>query len=145
MRRSKSVDASKPLNFFDSPMYLDQWIRAKVKEEKAKAERLRVEEKLSQLFSFDSGNSKTFTEGNYKISLKKNVAYKLDQAGWSAIRDNFPADLRPEKVKFEVDVKGLEYLKANHYDLYKKASDLIEIKENKMTITVEKIKGGKAG
>lgn len=137
------MDASKPLNFFDSPAYLDQWIRAKAKEEKAKAERLRVEEKLSQLFSFDSGNSKTFTEGNYKIYLKKNVAYKLDQAGWSAIRDDFPADLRPEKVKFEVDVKGLEYLKANHYDLYKKVSDLIEIKENKMTITVDKIKGGK--
>ena len=46
------MDASKPLNFFDSPMYLDQWLRAKAKEEKAKAERLRVEEKLSQLFYF---------------------------------------------------------------------------------------------
>lgn len=121
---------------------LKDWLKHKKAENKAKEKRIGIEDKLEKLYGTDfKENSKTFTEEElgFKINLKKNIKYNLDQEAWIAIRPDIPEDLRPEKVSFSLDVKGFEYLKANNKEIYEKVSDCVEIQTNKTTIKVEKI------
>ena len=119
------------------------WTKFKKAEDKNKKARQEIEKELEALYGTDfKETSKSFTEEElgFKINLKKNIVHKLDQEAWQSIRSEFPENLRPEKISFSLDVKGFEWLKANESELYKKVSDCVEIKQNKTTIKVEKIK-----
>lgn len=118
-----------------------EWLKQKRAEDKAKKARYEVEEKIAALYeSSVEGNSKTFKdEEGFNVTVKKNVAYKLDQELWISVRKEIPDNLRPEKIKFELDKKGFEYLKDHAEDLYKIVSNCVTITPNKTTIDVEKI------
>jgi len=120
---------------------LKSWLKFKAAEEKAKKNRNDIEKEIEALYGTDfQETSKTFTEEKFKINLKKNIVYKLDNEAWLSIRNDIPENLRPEKISFSLDVKGFNYLKDNGpEDVYKKVSDCVEIKQNKTTISVEKI------
>lgn len=115
---------------------LKQWIAAKKAEDKAKAKRLEIEGQI-EIPSFE-GQSKTFDEDGFKVTLKKNETYAFDQEKWSDIRKSVPADLRPEKISYSVDKSGLDYLKENNLALYKTVSDTISFKSGKIGFKVEK-------
>jgi hypothetical protein len=135
---------------------LRNWLKAKIAEDKAKAKRIKLDEEIESIYGTDfEGISKTFKEDElgFSVNLKKNIKYDLDQEAWKSIRSDIPAELRPEKVKFEIDVKGFEYLRDNpdvmespdspnslpYKEYYKMVSDCVTIKNNKTTIKVEKI------
>lgn len=120
----------------------DEWLKSKKAEDRAKEKRYAVEQELEKLYILDPSNiSQTFKEEDigFRINLKKNFTYNLDQDAYSSIRTEIPENLRPEKIKFSLDLKGYEYLKDCHIDLYKKISDCVSYKDNKTTIKVEKI------
>jgi len=120
---------------------LKNWLKYKNAEEKAKKNRYEMEKNIEALYGTDfSESSKTFNEEKFKIILKKNIVHKLDNEAWLSVRNDIPENLRPEKISFSLDVNGFNYLKDNGpEDVYKKVSDCVEIKQNKTTITVEKI------
>jgi len=124
---------------------LKEWIKYKKAELKAKNERIKVESILVNLYGTNfPEKSKTFNEEEigFSINIKKNIVYSFDQDAWMSIRTDIPESLRPEKIVFNLDVLGFEYLKAsqneNEKEVYKKISDCVTMKENKPTITVEK-------
>lgn len=123
-----------------------EWIKFKKAEDKAKENRNKVEVELVDLYGTAfKGNSKTFKEEDlgFNINLKKNIKYNLDENEYKSIRSSIPTNLRPEKIKYSLDVKGFEYLKNSENEtekkIYKKVSNCVEIKPNKPTIKVEKI------
>jgi len=121
---------------------LKKWLKAKKAETKAKDDRVAVEDDIIKIYGIDfDGTSRTFKEDDlgFSVNIKKNVIHQFDQDAWKSVREDIPVDLRPEKVKFEVDVKGFEYLKENNKEVYLKVSDCVTVKENKTTVKVEKI------
>ena len=132
------------MNTAEKESLLKEWIKFKKAEDAQKKKRIEVEEKLTLAYgtSFE-GKSKTFKEEElgFSINLKKNVVYSLDQEKWTSIRTGIPVNIRPEKIKFELDVSGFDFLKKSeeHVDIYKLVSDCVTIKENKTSVKVEKL------
>ena len=121
---------------------LKEWIKLKKAATKAKDNLADCDLKIEKLYGTKfEGNSKSFPEKElgFKINVKKNIYYNMDQEKWKNVRVEIDQELRPEKIKFDVDVKGLNWLEDNKPEIYKKASDCIEIKPGKTTIKVEKI------
>jgi hypothetical protein len=114
-------------------------LKVSKKEDDAKKKRLEIEAEIEALFPFTDALSKTFKEEKYKVTIKKNPVMKLDNKLYIPIRESIPEELRPEKVKYDLDSKGFKWLKENNPEIYKKVSDCVEAKDNKSTITVEKI------
>lgn len=120
---------------------LAAWLKAKKAEEKAKKSRNEIETEIAALYgtTFDGG-SKTFKEDDgFKVTIKKNVVYSLDQDAWKTARLSLLDNERPEKIKFELDKTGYEWLRNNNPAQFKIVSDCVSMKENKPTISVEKI------
>jgi len=116
-------------------------------EKKAKKSRNEIEAQLEEIYGTDfEGKSKTFKEEGigFSINLKKSIVYKLDQEAYKSIRSDIPKNLRPEKITFSVNEIGFEFLKKSkkleEREAYLKFSDCVEIKNNKTSIKVEKIK-----
>jgi hypothetical protein len=114
-----------------------EWMKFKKAESAAENKRLEVEEQINLLYDFQE-TSKTFKEGEFNVNIKKNIKISLDQEKYADIRKKIPSDLRPEKVKFELDKAGFDYLKENEVEFYRLVSDCVSIKENKRTIKIEK-------
>ena len=114
-------------------------LKVSKQEDNAKKKRLEIEAKIEALFPFTDALSKTFKEEKYKITIKKNPVMKLDNKLYVPIRESIPEELRPEKIKYDLDSKGFKWLKENKPEFYKMVSDCVEAKDNKSTITVEKI------
>lgn len=122
---------------------LKAWLKAKKAEDTAKNKRYAIEEQINSLYPDFDGNSKTFKEEDlgFSVNVKKNIRFTFDQDAWASVRADIPEELRPEKIKFEVDEKGFKFLKESkeYQETYRKVSDCVTIKENKSTIKVEKI------
>lgn len=120
-----------------------EWLKSKKAEDTAKKKRIEVESQLESLYGNFEGKSKTIKEEElgFSINVKKNVALKLDQEKYIAIRSSIPDALRPEKITFSLDETGFKFLKEKeeYKDIYLKVSDCVEEKVNKSTIKVEKL------
>ena len=125
----------------DKTKLFKDWMKFKKAENKAKAERVKIENSLDEIYGKIEGKSQTIKEVDlgFSINVKKNTKISLDQDAWIEARQNVPVDLRPEKVVFSLDTKGFDYLKEHNQDIYKIVSDCVTIKDNKSTIKVEKI------
>ena len=118
---------------------LAEHLKVSKAEDKAKNRRVEIEAELEKLYGDFDGKSKTFNEEKYKVTIKKNFVQKLDQEKYIAIRPEIPEELRPEKIKFDLDSKGFDWLKENNREIYLKVSDCVTEKQNKSTVSVEKI------
>lgn len=118
---------------------LAEHLKVSKAEDKAKTRRVEIEAELEKLYGDFDGKSKTFNEEKYKVTIKKNFVQKLDQEKYIAIRSEIPEELRPEKIKFDLDSKGFDWLKQNNREIYLKVSDCVTEKQNKSTVSVEKI------
>lgn len=118
---------------------LAEHLKVSKAEDKAKTRRVEIEAELEKLYGDFDGKSKTFNEEKYKVTIKKNFSQKLDQEKYVAIRPEIPEELRPEKIKFDLDSEGFDWLKENNREIYLKVSDCVTEKQNKTTVSVEKI------
>jgi hypothetical protein len=118
-------------------------IKAKKAEYLAKDKRIELEEEIAELYENQfEGKSKTFNENigknKFSIVIKKNVTVTLDQDAYKKVRETLPENLRPEKIKYDIDNEGLAWLKENNSEVYKKVSDCISEKPGKTSVKVEK-------
>lgn len=118
------------------------WLKFEKAEKQAKEKRYEIESEIENLIGLDfEGNSKTFEIDEFKVNLKKNIVYKIDDKAYLSIKNDIPEELDPieEKISYSLNLEGFEYLKTNAREIYKKISDVVDKKENKTTIKVEKI------
>jgi len=130
---SKGEDQKKKL--------LNDLYKHKKAENAAKKKRTDTEVEIEKLYGSFDEKSKTFLEEElgFKIKIKKNSTVKLDQAAYAQARVEIPEELRPEKIKFEVDSEGMKWLKKNNLEIYQVVSNCITEKPGKTSVTVEKI------
>ena len=117
------------------------WLKAKKAEEKAKKARIEIEKELEALIPSFDGLSKTFKEEGFKIAVKKSENYSFEK-DWERERESIPESLRPERIRFEVDKAGLEYLKDStnpeEKEWYKTISKFVNYKPGKTGFKIEK-------
>lgn len=110
------------------------WLDAKAAEHSANEARVKIEEQLIAALGQKEEGAQTHKVGDFKIEIVGKVSRKLDFAAWDIIKDKFPAELRPIKVKEELDEKGVKYLQQNEPQLY--AILPLEIKPAKTAVKV---------
>lgn len=110
------------------------WIAAKSAEEAANKARIDIENRLIAALGQKEEGAQTHNIGQYKIEIVGKVSRKLDFAAWDIIKDKFPENLRPIKVKEELDEKGVKYLQQNEPQLY--AILPLEVKPAKTAVKV---------
>lgn len=111
-----------------------EWIAAKSAEEAANKARIAIEEQIIAALGQKEEGAQTHNVGNYKVEIVGKISRKLDFAAWDIIKDKFPENLRPIKVKEELDEKGVKYLQQNEPHLY--AILPLEIKPAKTAVKV---------
>jgi hypothetical protein len=112
------------------------WELAKTAEQQANAERVKIEEQLIAALGQKEEGAVTHKVGDFKIEIVGKINRKLDFAAWDLVKDQFPENLRPIKVKEELDEKGVKYLQQNEPQLY--AILPLEIKPAKTAVKVVK-------
>jgi hypothetical protein len=111
-----------------------EWIAAKSAEEAANKARIEIENRIVAALGQKEEGAQTHNIGQYKIEIVGKVNRKMDFAAWDIIKDKFPENLRPIKVKEELDEKGVKYLQQNEPQLY--AILPLEIKPAKTAVKV---------
>jgi len=112
-------------------------------ESKAKSERIKLEQQLAEIYisEIDSdAKSKTFSDvEGFKVTVSKGKEnYSLDQEKYAQQRLLITPEMRPEKVKFEIDLKGYEWLRENNKAIYDVVSPCVTMKIGKASVKVEK-------
>lgn len=112
------------------------WFRVKDRETKATEERWEIEKKIVALTGKKDEGSSTVKAGeSFKITVTGTVTRKMDWAKWDTVREQVPVHLHPVKTKFELDEKGVKYLRDNEPEIYRLLP--IEVKEGKTGIKIE--------
>ena len=122
----------------------NEWRSWKHAEDRAKENRLQSELKLIELFGFNKleGSQTIKTDdGNYKISFTAKLDRKLDEDAYRAIEHNLPDNMRPVRVKLELDTKGIKWMEENAPDAYALVAPCITTKPAKTAVKVEFIGG----
>lgn len=110
------------------------WLDAKAAEQKANEARVAIEEQIVAALGQKEEGAQTHKVGSYKVEIVGKISRKLDFAAWDIIKDKFPTELRPIKIKEELDEKGVKYLQLNEPQLY--AILPLEIKPAKTAVKV---------
>lgn len=123
------------------------WQAAKRAEDAAKAERVSAENLIIDLlgFSKDEGSQTFKTDDGWKAVLTAKLDRKLDEEKWLEVENQFPVDMRPIKIKRELDTKGVNWLKNNAPTLYSILSSCMTIKPAKTGVKIERLDGSSIG
>lgn len=113
------------------------WLQAKAAEVRAVAQRLAIEEQIVALTGKRDEGSKTHDAPGLKIVVTGKVTRKMDWKQWNEVVGEFPAELRPVKLKPELDERGVKWLAEHRPDLYAKLP--MEVKPAKTAIEVKAI------
>ena len=113
--------------------------QAKLDEEKAKEQRIALEEELIGLVGAKEEGAQTHTIGEYKITITGVLNRKIDWDTFDAsIAAKIPESLQPVKIKRELDETGVKYLQNNEPQLYKHLAKALTIKAGKTNVKIAK-------
>jgi hypothetical protein len=113
------------------------WLKAKRAENTANAERIAIEDQIVALTGKRDEGAKTVDATGFKITVTGKISRKMDWTAWEAVKDQIPVDLRPVKMKPELDEKGVKWLAENNPDIYKLLP--IEVKPAKTAVEVKPV------
>ena len=112
------------------------WLRAKCKEERAREERLEIEEQMLPLLSGKLDGAVTTKLDAYAITVKYGLNRSLDKGAEQSLMGLVPPEYVPIKHKPEVDAKGLEWLSRNQPHYYDIVSRYITTKSAKPSFKI---------
>ena len=113
---------------------------AKKAEESNKALRIEIEEKIIALVEVEENQSKTFKAGDLKVTVKKELAYSVDEenlfsAGLSSGVLERIFDRVPESFKF--NTKNYELLNRDDPEAFKAIAPFVTTKPKKTSVTLK--------
>ena len=115
-----------------------EWATAKEREDKAKAERISVEEKILALHPAKPEGSESFsTPGGAKVTLTGKVTYKCDIDKLIALTGSWPDDVRPVRTKVEADETRLKAIRAESPRLWAQIAPAVETKPAKTGVSIK--------
>lgn len=110
----------------------------KHEENRLKKTREDLENKIVALVGTREEGSKT-TELNdgRKLTITGKISYSADMDKLQKVCLSLPENLRPLKIKTELDQTGCKYLRANEPSIWKQIADAITIKPAKTAVEVK--------
>lgn len=112
---------------------------AKAREDKAREERIAVEQDILTLTGVPEEGSATTDAPGFKIRVEQKITRKLDDKAWALVVDQIPEAVRPVTtvVEFKIDSKGVRWLKEKEPGYYKMLCSAMTEKPNKPSVKVE--------
>lgn len=114
-----------------------QYLELKAQEEELRSERRVIATKLMALLPHPEEGTKTHTIDEYKITLNQRMNRKVDWNKFDAVMRRFPGKHAPERLKRELDVPSLKWVRQNQPELYMALSDAIIATPGLPSITVK--------
>jgi len=115
-----------------------QWHAAKRAEERARDDRIAIEEKILAAHPAKQEGSETVTTGmGHKIKLTGKIIYKADVDQLEVLTSSWPEDARPIKVEVKADEAKLKAIRNERPDLWKKIAGAVETKSAKTGVSIE--------
>ena len=116
----------------------ERWLIVKDAERQANAERLRIEDKILELYPAKEEGSSSWTMTNgYKLKLIGKLSYKADLDALLEITADWPEEQKPVKIETKADEAALKFLRANRPDLWKRIAPAVTTKPMKTSVTIE--------
>ena len=116
---------------------LQAWLAAKAAEQTANSRRVAIEGELIELIETKPEGSTTVEIDGYKVTVTTKMTRSMDAKGFAFIREQFPTNLQPIKVKDLLDDAGVKYLQNNEPDLYNAMAPFLTVKPAKPSFTVK--------
>lgn len=110
---------------------------AKENEAFARAARQRIEDQIVALTGLQEYGQKTVNAPGFKVTVKPNYSYSLDQAAYDQIADQIPLALSPITYKREPNESRIRALKADHPDLYARLAMALTVKPTRPTVEIK--------
>lgn len=111
------------------------WMTAKAAETQAASERVAIEDQIIAITGKRDEGAQTVTAANYKITITGKLSRKMDWQAWENVKAQIPEELRPVKLKPELDEKGVKWLAQHQPDYYRLLP--IEVKPAKTAISIK--------
>lgn len=117
------------------------WLLANAKENEAIATAARLECETALIAALGGAKeegSKTHKLADFKVTVTGVLNRKIDLDAFDAIADKIPENLRPIKVKREVDPAGCKYLERNEPEVWKLIAPCVTTKPGKTGCEIER-------
>jgi hypothetical protein len=116
---------------------LEQWIAVKRREDEANAERVAIEQRISQVLHVPQEGAQTHQVGGYKVTLTGKLTYKVaDVQQLISLAARLPEGMRPIKSEPKADEAGLKYLRNKEPALWALIAEAVEVKPAKVAVKV---------
>lgn len=112
-----------------------QWLEAKAAETKANKARIAIEDDIVALAGKKDEGAQTHAIDGFKVTITGKVSRKMDWDKWAQVKAQIPENLRPVKIKEELDERGVKYLADNEPAIYKLLP--IEVKPAKTAVEIK--------
>ena len=115
--------------------------QAKAEETRAAELRRAIAAQIQAMTGHDAEGSKTYKDGDWKVTVKAPMIRSMDWAKWDEVRDQITEDLWPVEMKPVLDEKGVKWLYENNPDAYAVVAQAMTIKPGAVQVTVKLEKG----
>ena len=114
-----------------------KWSIAKQKEDKARDERVAVEQEILKLTpAREEGSQTTTTAMGVKITTTGRLTYKADVAKLMEITKSWPEEARPYKTEIKADESILKALRENAVDAWLKIAPAVTVTPAKTGVKI---------
>ena len=119
-----------------------KWQQAKQREFEARDERVGIEEQILALYpAREEGSSTIETDLGTKIKLTGKLTYKCDLIALHTMTIDWPEDVRPVRLKMEVDETKLKAIRQESPTMWARIASAVTTKPAKTGVAIE-FKGG---
>lgn len=116
---------------------LKEWVKHKKAEDKAKAKREEVAEKIENLYPLEGEKkSKTFKEEDYKVEIKESEKVDVDQGIVQALFNTFDAEVLPFKKKYVIHHAMYKALKKVSPAFHDRCAEAVTFTPGKTSVKV---------
>lgn len=111
---------------------------AAAKDEEARATELRraIAAQIQALTGHESEGSKTYKDGDWKITVKAPLVTSMDWKAWETVKLAIPEQFWPVEMNPSLDLKGVKWIADNDASLYAVLAQCLTVKPGALSVTV---------
>lgn len=113
--------------------------QAKAEETRAADLRKELAALIQNMTGHTAESSKTYKDGDWKVSIKQPVNRTMDWAAWEIVKKDIPEEFWPIEMKPCIDEKGVKWIKDNDPEIYQTLSGAMTTKPGAVSVTVTRI------
>lgn len=113
-----------------------EFFRLKAEETLIAEQRRAVAAQIQALTGHTDEGSKTYNDGDWKVTVKAPVNRRMDWDIWNSIKAEIPSDLWPVEMKFILDEKGVKWIQANDPQTFGILSQALTTTPGAVSVTV---------